>query len=309
LNPRRILPYAAGLLVLAWALGSLARSGSGGGILLDSYWLLYLVYLLPVFAVGAMVALIVFIAFNWRDLSNAIGFGIVARRRATRKQSRTVQLIVYMAFWGLALMVLYYRCGGIICNTNSTQPLAGNLTTKIVSGSPGPDLPSLGRQLAGLTSIVSTDWFFWGFVGLLAVSSVIIARSFKVSLDETRNARLVEAAAVQEAGTRAVQDALKVLEEAEEKDPRTRILRCYQKMIMAAAALGARVSPDQTARELEKGIRMTFLLKGSGIGELTRLFEEARYSLHPITEEDAVEAQRSLVDIREELKGVVRVEA
>jgi len=33
------------------------------------------------------------------------------------------------------------------------------------------------------------------------------------------------------------------------------------------------------------------------IRELTNLFEEARYSLHPITEDDAGQAQRCLLDI------------
>ena len=46
-----------------------------------------------------------------------------------------------------------------------------------------------------------------------------------------------------------------------------------------------------------------FHLAGPGIGELTRLFEEARYSLHQLTEADSQEAQSCLVDIAEELKA------
>jgi hypothetical protein len=37
------------------------------------------------------------------------------------------------------------------------------------------------------------------------------------------------------------------------------------------------------------------------MGELTGLFEEARYSLHPISEEDAYTAHEYLVQIAEEI--------
>ncbi len=310
MKPRQVLPYAAGLFLLAWALGSLARSGPGQkGLLLNSFWLLYLVYLLPVFALGAVLVLIVFIALNWRELSDALGFGLAARRRRDRKKPMILRLVVWAAAWGVALLTLYAKCGGILCKTNSTQTLTGTLTQQIVSGSPSPDVPRLGGQLAGLTSIVGTQWFFWAFLGLLAVSSVIIARSVKVSLDETRNERLLEVARAQEEGAVAVGDALRILEETGEADPRTRILASYQRMIRGAANLGAPVGPYETARELEAGIRGMFMLKGPGIGELTRLFEEARYSLHTITEEDSEKAHGCLMEVAEELRVAASVQA
>jgi len=40
---------------------------------------------------------------------------------------------------------------------------------------------------------------------------------------------------------------------------------------------------------------------GPAIRELTDLFEEARYSLHPITEDDAGRAQRCLLDISRQM--------
>src|SRR5216684_8005706 len=57
----RILPYLIGLIVLAFALGSLPRGTAGGSLLFRSYWLLYLVYLGPVVVLGAMAAAIIII--------------------------------------------------------------------------------------------------------------------------------------------------------------------------------------------------------------------------------------------------------
>ncbi len=310
MRTRQVLPYLAALLLLAWILGSLARSGTGGtSILSNSYWLVYIVDLLPVFALGAMVVMIVFLALSWKVLSDALGFSIAARKRMQRKQSNTIRLVVWITFWGLALGVLFWRCGGIFCRqSNSTRTLA--TVADVVNSGSGSALPSLGGitgPLVSLGNIVASEWFATAFLGLLLVSTVILARSILVSFDETRSGRFLPAR-VKEEGAVAVEDALRVLEMVEEADPRTRIMACYERMIRAAAGLGADVSVDQTARELESGIRRMFQLKGPSIRDLTRLFEEARYSLHQITEQDSEEAQRCLLEIGEELRATVSVQ-
>jgi hypothetical protein len=72
-------------------------------------------------------------------------------------------------------------------------------------------------------------------------------------------------------------------------------------MIQAAQRLGASITSGQTARELETAISRMLMIKGSSLRELTDLFEEARYSLHPITESDAEQAQQCLLRIAEEM--------
>jgi predicted HicB family RNase H-like nuclease len=76
-----------------------------------------------------------------------------------------------------------------------------------------------------------------------------------------------------------------------------RIINSYQSMVQRAQGVGARVTSDQTARELEAAIRNMLGVNTPAIRELTNLFEEARYSLHAITEDDAGRAQRCLLDI------------
>src|SRR6266702_1018103 len=90
-------------------------------------------------------------------------------------------------------------------------------------------------------------------------------------------------------------------------DPRTRIINCYQRMVQAAHHLGAPVTSDQTSRELQTAIRKMLMLRGSAINELTELFEEARYSLHPITERDGERAHKRLLAIAQEMKLPVSV--
>jgi hypothetical protein len=72
-------------------------------------------------------------------------------------------------------------------------------------------------------------------------------------------------------------------------------------MVQSAQRLGASISSDQTARELEMAIRSMLMIKGLSLRELTDRFEEARYSLHPITEADADQAQQCLLDIAREM--------
>src|SRR5439155_808898 len=66
--------------------------------------------------------------------------------------------------------------------------------------------------------------------------------------------------------------------------------------------LGAPVSSDLTARELDRAVRSTFALKGPATTNLTQLFEEARYSLHEIDDDDADKAHEYLESVAEELK-------
>ncbi len=263
-------------------------------------------YLIPFLALGAMIVMIVYLARNTKSLSDALGSGIARRKRQTRKNSLILRFAVWIGFWGLALGALYWRCGGIFCTPgNQTQTLPETVAATVGNGTTtGSPVTLLQGPALALANIVGSSWFLTAFFGLLVVSSVIVIRGLIVSRDETKAQLLL----VREEGMVAVQDALKSLETMDSSDPRTRIMNCYEKMIRAAGSLGADVRVDQTARELEWGIRDLFQLKGRGIADLTRLFEEARYSLHPITEMDSQHAQKLLLEIGDELKESLSVD-
>jgi hypothetical protein len=299
LNVRRFLPYITGLVILAFALGSLPRGSPRGSLLFESTWLLYLVYLGPVVILGLMVALVIFIALNWRDIGAALGISIAQKRMMKKKRSR-YSFFLSLVLWAIAIEVLLNKPGSIFnpIRTNSTI-LVQDITNQ-GGNSPNPFLG--GSFLPAVSSIVQNDWFTLAFLGLLVVGGLVLVQSIRVSLKETSELKIEDLRARQLEGLQAARDALKLIDDEKAGDARSRIITCYQHMVEAVSTLGVHVSSDQTARELEEAIRSTFVLKGTATGDLTQLFEEARYSLHEIIDEHAVHAHDYLESIAEELK-------
>jgi hypothetical protein len=301
LKGNRVLPFLVALILLAFALGSLPRSSPGGSLLFNSYWLLYLAYLVPVVAFGLILVLIGYLAYSWRPLSEAIGFQLARKKKPGKKRQSRTMMVIWIAVWAVAGYVLFQKCGGLFCQ-GSSQPL--NVATRLndlVNGSgSGPTLPLIS-SITELSGLVQSNWFVLAFFGLLTVSSVIVARGVIVYGKAVRADALSEIALSRVEGIIAVQDAISILKRQVEVDPRQRIINCYQRMVQAAQGLGATVTSDQTARELETAIRRMLFIDSSAIRELTDLFEEARYSLHSITEDDAHQAQQCLVGISEQM--------
>jgi uncharacterized protein DUF4129 len=295
---RRLVPYIVGLIVLAFALGSLPRGSPGGSLLFRSYWLLYLIYLGPIVVLGVMLALIVLIALNWRDIGAGIGFRMAQSRRG-RKRASMYSIFVWLFMWTIAIVVLMEKPGTIF------NPLGTNSTATVAAIGGGDGTPSNPFQLGGflptISSLVQSSWFGIAFLGLLVVGGLVLIQSVRVAMKETSemDARGFEERRIE--GLEAVYGAIELVDD-ETVDPRSRIITCYQHMITAVSRLGVPLSPDQTARELERAINSTFVLKGSATGELTQLFEEARYSLHDISDEDAGNARKCLDSIAEELR-------
>jgi hypothetical protein len=297
LDARRLLPYVIGLIVLAFALGSLPRSSPSGSLLFHSYWLLYLIYLGPFMILGIMVAMIVLVALNWRDIAGGIGFKMAQNRR-TRKRGSRYSFFVWVFMWAIAIGILIEKPGTIF-NPRGTNSI---LNATIAGGGSTPPNPF---QLAGIfptvSSLVQNDWFSIAFLGLLVVGGLVLVESVRVAMKETGEMNIQDLQARQIEGLQAAQEAIKLIDDTA-ADPRSRIITCFQYMVATVSRLGVAVSSDQTARELERAIRSTFALKEAATNELTQLFEEARYSLHDISDEDATHARQYLESIAEELK-------
>ena len=301
LKGSRLLPYLVALLLLTWALSSLARS-QAGGVLVGSYWILYIVYNLPLAVLGLVLVLIVFIAWEWKGISDHLGRRV--GKKMVRKKVSTLRLVIMVGAWGVALAFLSLRCGGIPCaRSDALETSTETLETQVTgTGGAGSGLGA-GFQAAVpvLNQLVQSDWFLMTFLALLVAGSVIFARSVKVAWGEAREEALRQALLVREEGLTVVREGIKLMRDPGPLDPRTRIMACYMQMIKVASDLGAPVTADKTARELESGLRHLFLLKGAAISELTQLFEEARYSLHPMTVQDSDKAYQNLVLIEQEL--------
>lgn len=245
-----------------------------------------------------MVALIVLIGLNYRDISTVIGYGM-SRRRTTRKRRSRYSTLVAMFFWALAIGVLIQTKGSIF---NPIHPANSTIARNIVGESTTlPDQFQVGGILPALSSLVQNGWFSLAFLGLLVIGGAILVESFRVSMKETRDLRIQELQAKQEEGLQAVREAIKLVKDPA-SDPRSRIIACYQYLVATVSRLGVPVSSDLTARELDRAVRSTFALKGSATSELTELFEEARYSLHEISDLDADKARKHLESVSEELE-------
>ncbi len=264
-----------------------------------SYWLLYLVYVGPFAILGILVALILLVGFNWKFLSEAIGYG-VAKSMGKRQRRSRLNFVVAAAFWGLAFGVLLAKGCTPFCSNRGTSALK----YQIVGGNAGNGagvifLPG-DSAIQALGQIVQTAWFGYAFWGLVIVSGVVIVQSFRVAMREVAGGKQQLFLGSREEGLEAVQEALRLVDDAR-FDAGSRIISCYQRLISAASRMGAPVSSDRTARELESGIRGMFGLEGPAITSLTLLFEEARYSLHVMTEDDAQRAYEYLQSIAGEL--------
>src|SRR5437879_8002127 len=142
-----------------------------------------------------MVAVIILIGLNYRDLGAAIGYGI-ARRRKVRKRGSRYSTFVAMFFWALAMGVLIQTKGSIfnpIHATNSTlvKNIVGDNTTP-------PNLFQAGGILPALSSLVQNEWFSFAFLGLLVVGGVVLVESFRLSLKESSDIRIHELQTKQE---------------------------------------------------------------------------------------------------------------
>jgi hypothetical protein len=245
-----------------------------------------------------MVAIIILIGLNYRDIGAAIGYGMAQRRKGRKRGSR-YSTFVAMFFWALAIGVLIGTKGSIF---NPTRP-ANSTIAKSITGEDAnaPNLLQTGGILPAVSNLVQNSWFSLAFLGLLVVGGVVVIQSVRVALKETHDVTMQELHGNQEQGLQAVHEAIKLVDD-QASDPRSRIISCYQHLVATVFRLGAPVTSDLTARELDRAVRSTFALKGPATTDLTQLFEEARYSLHEITDVDADKAHGCLDSVAEELK-------
>jgi len=82
------------------------------------------------------------------------------------------------------------------------------------------------------------------------------------------------------------------------------IIRNYQKMLIILEKEGLKQEISFTPRELEKIALARLPLKEGTIDEMTKLFEEAKYSDHPLGEKERSRAIKNFKQIKNELEGM-----
>ena len=100
--------------------------------------------------------------------------------------------------------------------------------------------------------------------------------------------------------TEAVDESLEDL--AAEPDARAAIIKCYRRFERVAARAHVPRAPWQTADEFMRAILDRLALPLLAVDRLTRLFELARFSLHPLASVERDLARACLEEIREALE-------
>lgn len=167
----------------------------------------------------------------------------------------------------------------------------------------------LGRGLFGAADVVadgvadapviSLPWVGWsvGFLALgialftLAIALLVLFSDRIVAWWLARHAP-ADAAGMAD----AVEESLDDLGEG--ADPRAAIIRCYRRFEQAAAHARVRREPWQTAEEFMGDLLRRLAVPDRAVERLTRLFEIARFSQHPVGETERDAARACLEDIR-----------
>ncbi len=266
----------------------------------NSYWLIFLLTAAPLIGLALMIGLIILLIYNSDLFAKSLGSQLARKRKMRKsKTAKIVEYLIAISLWAIAINFLVARPGGLFGNARQLVDNSTKLDTSHFTNEPPPN--QIIQGASQVSSLFQTNWFYLAFFGLLVVASVIVARGVIASWQETRSDFWNQSLAVRAEAISTVEDAFRILTSLPDIDPRSRIINCYQRMIQSAQRLGASVSSDQTARELEVAIRNMLSIHGSAMGELTDLFEEARYSLHPITETDAEKAQQCLKSIARDM--------
>jgi len=134
---------------------------------------------------------------------------------------------------------------------------------------------------------------------IVIIAAAIIILAWLAVKREKAGEELGEIVVSRDAAAAIITGTIKEIEEG--AGLRAAVLRCYSSMVKLFDEKGVKLKPHMTPREFEGAVRTGLKLQEESLAALTRLFEEARYSTHDITEDDRGRALSSLSSIKEAL--------
>ena len=157
---------------------------------------------------------------------------------------------------------------------------------------PAPDIP-----------VVPLPWLGWllGLVGLVAglaslAAALVLLFAERIADWLERRNRLATAEPLREAVEESLDDMVG------EPDPRTAIIRCYRRFERFAAQARVPRAPWKTSSEFVLEALTRLALPRAPVEQLTRLFELARFSDHPLEPGELDGARACLEEIRAALE-------
>lgn len=235
-----------------------------------------------------------------------VGAGIVAlapvlaaawpARRRKREDEREVEPLRAHWIWKLVAIVVPLVLGATLIAAALLGTKTVRENPRIVSGpvsgrTPGaPAAPGhTGRDFA------VPSWLPWT---VLAIILVGITAAVLLFLRRRRASPSVQSDAG--AARAAVDAAIGVLDTA--TDPRSAVIAAYAAMVRTLEAHGVARSPSEAPREYLQRVLAAICAAGQETRTLTELFEEARFSTHPVSERVRELALSALSSVRAKLR-------
>jgi hypothetical protein len=182
---------------------------------------------------------------------------------------------------GIAGLILYYRTGLVQLLLGSLQQAGVLLSTfgglVQTAQQQTPSSPTASNMIMSFYTII-----VFGAISLVSFS-LLLAALYK-AYNDARSLPLGAPESPRKEVLKAVQEALTNLQGSERFHEV--ILKCYKNMCLILSDRGYVIGAAQTAREFAESLSSKLDLGAESVSGLTLLFEEARYSNHPITEKE-----------------------
>lgn len=198
-------------------------------------------------------------------------------------------------YWKLLAIALPLAVGAAIVAAALSGARTAQSTPALSSGPgfSGPDLTQRTPKPGG-SGFVLPAWLPWTLLVILAIA-VVAAVWFLLlrapGVDESDERGAAEA---------AVQAAIEALDT--DRDARAAVIAAYAAMERTLAEHGTARSPSEAPREFLRRILLVGRATEREAGTLTGLFEEARYSAHPIPDRTRALAVSALASLRARLQ-------
>jgi hypothetical protein len=214
------------------------------------------------------------------------------------RHNSMLTLIASILISGLFLMIILYVARPALNNLN---PFASSENQQPYAN-PSESVP-------GTNMFNPPIWSYNLFVAPALLIPVILFAGCLMAVQALREMREESKGDSQESDEILEQKAFTAVKQAistitNEGDFRTAIINCYQRLCELLAKHNCKIEDHQTAQEFETSALKALSIPESYFSTLTRLFEEARYSLHEIDQAKRNDALGCLTKIRDSLVGI-----
>lgn len=232
---------------------------------------------------------------------------------AGSRGSRGAALVAPAVSLGLLVLVWAATAGPVAMLSPS-----GRTRTFAPLPSPSASVPEAGGQTLAETTrdVPQTHDLSWigdlvAWAILLGVLAALVGAARFVAVHRWRRAPRplvldVEPLPEERAAAALAEDARARLDALEAGDVRNGIVRCWARLEDAVAAAGLPRSRHETSAEYTVRVLHVLDLDPHAIGELARLYREARFSEHALTEDARAAAREALARLQDDLAAARR---